>query len=94
MPVIGIKYLAEVVIEQLAPEYGFDPAQIKINIIGAKPGEKLYEELMTDEGAGRAIELDRYFVVKPAIMKRILDINYSFDGVISEVVTNTYNCAN
>lgn len=94
MPVIAIRDLAEVMIRKLAPEYGQDPDKIEIQEIGVKPGEKLYEELMTGEETGRALELERYFVVKPAIMKRFTDIDYSYQGVISEQVDNPYNSAN
>lgn len=94
MPVITIKDLAEVMIRKLAPEYGLNPAEIEIVEIGVKPGEKLYEELMTGEETGRALELERYFVIKPAIMKRFTDIDYSYQGIISENIENPYNSAN
>lgn len=94
MPVIAIKDLAEVMIQKLALQYGRDPSGIEIEEIGIKPGEKLYEELMTGEETGRALELERYFVIKPAIMKRFTDIEYSYQGVISEQVVNPYNSAN
>lgn len=94
MPVIAIKDLAEVMIRKLAPEYGQDPATVEIKEIGVKPGEKLYEELMTGEETGRAIELERYFVIKPAIMKRFTDIDYSYQGVVSEQVVNPYHSGN
>ncbi|MFY0992604.1 SDR family NAD(P)-dependent oxidoreductase [Halomonas sp. C05BenzN] len=94
MPVIRIKDLAEVMIDKLASEYQRDPERVEIQEIGVKPGEKLYEELMTGEETGRAIELERYFVIKPAIMKRFTDIDYSYDGVLSNEVTNPYNSAN
>src|SRR5690606_20479854 len=94
MPVIAIKDLAEVMIRKLAAEYGQDPAKVEIREIGVKPGEKLYEELMTGEETGRAIELERYFVIKPAIMKRFTDIDYSYEGVISEQVVNPYHSGN
>jgi len=94
MPVIRIKDLAEVMIDKLAEEYDRDPQRIEIREIGVKPGEKLYEELMTGEETGRAIELERYFVIKPAIMKRFADIDYSYDGVLSEEVTNPYHSGN
>lgn len=94
MPVIKIKDLAEVMIEKLAEEYQHDPQRIEIKEIGVKPGEKLYEELMTGEETGRAIELEHYFVVKPAIMKRFADIDYSYEGVLSEEVTNPYHSGN
>jgi FlaA1/EpsC-like NDP-sugar epimerase len=67
MPVIRILDLAEVLIEELGPRYGYDPAKIKINIIGNKPGEKLYEELMTDEEAKRSLETEDLFIVFPEL---------------------------
>lgn len=57
MPVIRIIDLAEVMIELLAPLYGYSPEDIEIEHIGNKPGEKLYEELMSEEEISRAIEL-------------------------------------
>lgn len=91
MPVIRIEDLAQVMISELAESYGREKSDIKIEIIGVKPGEKLYEELMTGEETGRALELSKYFVVKPAIMSRFTDVNYVFDDVVSDTVTNPYN---
>jgi len=90
MPVIRIKDLAEVLIEELAPSLGIDPADIKINVIGSKPGEKMYEELMSDEETSRAIELKEYFSVLPAFRGVYKDINYEYEDVISDVVENPY----
>ena len=39
---------------------------VKIVEIGAKPGEKMYEELMNDEEVRRTKELGDYFVILPA----------------------------
>jgi len=90
MPVIRIKDLAEVMIEELAPKFGHSPKSIPINIIGAKPGEKLYEELMSDEETARAIELKEYFSILPAFRSVYEDIDYTYEGVISNNVTNPY----
>ncbi len=94
MPVIRIKDLAEVMVDKLAEGYKQDPQNIEIREIGVKPGEKLYEELMTGEETSRAIELERYFVIKPAIMKRFADIDYLYEGVVSNEVTNPYHSGN
>lgn len=67
MPVSRIHDLATVMIEELAPHYGHDPASVQIEIIGPKPGEKFYEELMNEEEIRRAIELPRHFVIAPAL---------------------------
>lgn len=68
MPTIRIQDLAKVMIRECAPLFDRDPADIAIEVIGAKPGEKLYEELMNSEETRRAIELERYFVVRPALV--------------------------
>ncbi len=90
MPVIRIHDLAEVMIEELAPEYGFDPSRIEIRIIGSKPGEKLYEELMSDEETRRSIELQRYFSVLPAFRGIYRQIDYSYPDIVTTEVTNPY----
>jgi len=94
MPVIYIKDLAEVMINELAPRYGYDPKQIKIKNIGTKPGEKLYEELMNLEETRRALELQRYFVVLPAFRNIYKDIEFTYPGTISHKVNNPYISAN
>ncbi len=58
--------LAEVMIEELAPRYKFDPNEIKI--IGIRPGEKIYECLMTDEEATNAEEYNNMFILRPRII--------------------------
>lgn len=90
MPVICIKDLAKVMIDELAPHFNLDPNKIHIEIIGAKPGEKMYEELMSLEETSRAIELDRYFSVLPAFKGIYRDIDYSYETINSYSVTNPY----
>ena len=63
MKALKITDLAEVMIKELAPKYGFSPNEIKMEIIGNKPGEKLYEELMTEDEARRALESEEMFIV-------------------------------
>ncbi|MHB8565017.1 MAG: polysaccharide biosynthesis protein, partial [Acidiferrobacteraceae bacterium] len=66
MPVVKIVDLAQAMIELLAPRYGRDPADITMTYVGSKPGEKLYEELMSDEETHRSQELEDMFVTLPA----------------------------
>src|SRR5512139_3823472 len=40
--------------------------QAKIEIIGIRPGEKLHEDLLSDDEARHAVELERKYVVQPA----------------------------
>ena len=91
MPVIRITDLAEVMIQELAPVYGHPVESIQIDVIGFKPGEKLYEELMNQEETRRAWELERYFVVLPAFTCLYRNIPYEYPDIVSEQVTRPYN---
>lgn len=94
MPVIRIKDLAEVMINELSAHYGHHPEDIKIEIIGAKPGEKMYEELMSIEETRRSWELDLYFAVIPAFSGMYRNIRYHYPDLRSTTVSNPYNSAN
>ncbi|NOX34507.1 MAG: polysaccharide biosynthesis protein [Deltaproteobacteria bacterium] len=94
MPVIRIKDLAQVMIEDLAQVLGHNPEDIDIKIIGTKPGEKLYEELMSQEETRRALELKNYFAVKPAFESLYNKTGYIYDDIVSDTVSNPYNSAN
>jgi len=93
MPVARIADLAEVMIEELAPRYGHKPENIAVTEIGTKPGEKLYEELMSLEETRRAVELSNYFAVLPAFRGIYHDIDYTYPNISSMQVTNPYMSA-
>jgi FlaA1/EpsC-like NDP-sugar epimerase len=67
MPAIKIEALLNVLIRKYAPKYGLDPEMIKVKKVGIKPGEKLFEELMTNEESSRAYETDKMFIVLPPL---------------------------
>lgn len=94
MPVVRIRDLAEVMIEELAPRYGHDPRDIKIRTIGTKPGEKMYEELMNQEETRRTWELPDYFVVLPAFAPVYRSTSPSYPEIVSKDVTMPYNSKN
>lgn len=75
MPAIQIKDLATAMTEELS---GDKP--VVIDIIGAKPGEKLYEELINDEETRRTVELDEYYAVLPAFKAVYKDIDYIYSS--------------
>lgn len=82
MSTINIYDLAEVLIAELAPHYGHRPDDIKIEIIGTKPGEKMYEELMTEGEASRSLERDDMFTILPQIEDELTKIDVSaYDAV-------------
>lgn len=90
MPIVRIIDLAQVMIEEMAPSFGLDPKDIQIEIIGSKPGEKLYEELMSLEETRRALELKRYFAITPAFKGMYRTITYSYPDLMTDKVENPY----
>ncbi|MDA8333833.1 MAG: polysaccharide biosynthesis protein [Peptococcaceae bacterium] len=66
MPVMRVADLMHVLVENLAPALGHDPSQIKIHVTGAKPGEKLYEELISEEERARTLLKEDLYVVLPS----------------------------
>lgn len=94
MPAIRIEDLAEVMIEELAPTFGYDPADVPVNIIGVKPGEKMYEELINEEETRRTMELSDHFVVIPALQSPLESVDYSYPNTVSPDVDRAYNSAN
>jgi FlaA1/EpsC-like NDP-sugar epimerase len=90
MPVIRIADLAQAMINSFAPHYGHDPKNIIVQEIGIKPGEKLYEELMSSEEIRRTVELEDYFAVLPAFRGMFPAIKYKYENQIDKVVVNPY----
>jgi len=65
MPTLRVSSLAEVMIEELAPQYGYDPKSIKVEVSGKRAGEKIYEELLTENEADNAREMEDMFIITP-----------------------------
>jgi FlaA1/EpsC-like NDP-sugar epimerase len=93
MPAICIADLAAVLIQALAPRHGFEPEQIETKVIGSKPGEKLYEELLNEEEVRRTVELPAYFVVLPAFRSVYRTIDYTYPGLLRREITVPFNSA-
>jgi len=90
MPVIRIKDLARAMIDTLAPRFGRDPGTIAVRQIGKKAGEKLFEELMTQEEISRAWELRTMFAIMPAFRSAYREIAYDYPEILSKTVGNPY----
>ena len=82
MPVMRIVDLAQAMIALLAPAYGFAPRDIPLQFVGARSGEKLYEELLTVEEMDQTLEIERMFVVLPSLQNVPGKINYSYKGLV------------
>ena len=73
MPCLNIYDLAEVMIDEINK-------QCDIKIIGPKPGEKFYEELMTSEEVRRTIELNNFFSILPAFVLGNQNYDYGIES--------------
>jgi UDP-N-acetylglucosamine 4,6-dehydratase/5-epimerase len=82
MPALKISDLAEVMIKDLASVYGHDPKDINTQVIGTRNGEKLFEELMTESEAIRALESDEMYIILPETLP--------FEEPFSYPVTNKF----
>ena len=65
MPVVKLGDLADASIKYYSEKYGYKPYEIKKKVIGSRPGEKMFEELMTQNEAENAIETDDMLIVLP-----------------------------
>jgi FlaA1/EpsC-like NDP-sugar epimerase len=70
MPSFSLVDLAKAVIQEIAPLYGTDPKDISIRHIGKRAGEKMCEELMTDDEAEFATEIDDLYYRSKASERR------------------------
>jgi FlaA1/EpsC-like NDP-sugar epimerase len=86
MPALRIEDLAEVLIGRLAPGRG-----IEIRTIGVKPGEKTYEELLSEEEVRRTVETSNFFVVLPAFKGVYETIEYRYADQRKGRVDRAYN---
>lgn len=78
MPAIRIKDLAEAMIETVAPEFGFDPADITTEHVGKRPGETFHELIMTEQESHRAYDNGSIYAIVPETQRYLS--NHAPDG--------------
>jgi len=89
MPAIRIEDLAHAMIETLAPEFGYDPEMIDIDVIGPRPGETFHEEIMTQREATRALENDSLYAIPPEMTEMSADETISGFDESSDIVLSS-----
>jgi FlaA1/EpsC-like NDP-sugar epimerase len=67
MPVARLADLVAATIAVVAPRGGRTPADIATTTIAPRPGEKAYEELMTEDESARARDIGEMYAVLPSI---------------------------
>jgi FlaA1/EpsC-like NDP-sugar epimerase len=67
MVAMRIEDLAKVMIQELAPAFGYDPDEIGIDLVGRRVGETLDEKVVTEREAARvhAHEHEELYAVPP-----------------------------
>lgn len=65
MPIINLKDLAEVVVEETCKKNQINISDITINTVGLRPGEKMYEELMNEDESETAYDMGDMYAVSP-----------------------------
>lgn len=63
MPIVRLGDLAEVIIDLVCEKFGIRVSEVEIQQIGFRPGEKMYEELMTFEESKNAHEYPHMYVI-------------------------------
>jgi FlaA1/EpsC-like NDP-sugar epimerase len=67
MPAFRVGDLAEAMVERYAPEFGYDPAAVDLEVVGARPAERIHEKLVSADEALQARELEDMYVILPQI---------------------------
>lgn len=81
MPALKIADLAEALIKEYAVKLGQKPERIKIKEIGKRPGEKLFEKIVTRTEAEQTLELDEMYV---------LPLSIDYPNKAEDVVNKSY----
>ncbi len=94
MPVFKLKDLVEVVVEETCKKYSLNFKNIKMEIIGVRAGEKMYEELMTEEESAFAYDLGKMYAVIPITFVKSKYENFYKNFKHSEIGRYTSNKQN
>lgn|GEM_PF-5117336 len=87
---IESKDLAEVMVEKLAPTFGYKPENVEINNIDKRPSEKIYEYSMTAYEAEYAYESEDMFMILPESFEQILSLPYDLPNDFKKTDKRTY----
>lgn len=83
--------LAEVMIEELAPKYGYKPEDIKIEVIGARPGEKTHEALISEEEFLYTRELEDIYLLRTNLTDKTNNNDFAREKVYNSKTSKILN---
>lgn len=91
MPAIRIIDLAEVMRDVYAPQYGLEPNEILINIVGVRCGEKINEILLTSDEATSAFENKEMFLIVPCDPSAVTSLSTSIPKGFENVQIGSFS---
>jgi len=94
MPVMKISDLVNVMIEKIAPKYGYNAKDIKIKHIGARAGERLNESLLNTEEVEYTKETNDMLIVLPTLQFLEYDIKKYIYPDEKKCLLKNYNTEN
>jgi UDP-N-acetylglucosamine 4,6-dehydratase len=77
MPIVRLGDLVDVIIETYAEKYHCKKESIEKRTIGLRPGEKMFEELMTESESAVGFETDDMLIIPPQLQMPSLSYNIS-----------------
>lgn len=80
MPAFRLMDLIEILIEKLAPKYGYDKSQIPIEYIGPRSGERNDEILITEAESEIALESKDMFIIPAHSVLPHVKLNNKYAG--------------
>ena len=81
--------LVDVMIEVVSKKCGFSAAEVRKEVIGLRPGEKIHEDLISETEWSRTLETDKLYIV----LSPLSTMKAAYPGARRPAVTN-YNSAN
>ena len=81
MPAFKVSDLIDAMVEYYAPKYGYDKDEIEVEIIGKRPGEQLYEELMTQDEILNAYDNGDLFIIRDELNENHEDFVYNSNEI-------------
>lgn len=81
MPSLKITDLADAMIDEFAPLYGYKPEDVDLKIIGKRNGEKIYEELLTEDELNYVYDDDELYILNSNNMESDkVDFNFVYSS--------------